>query len=213
MSFSGPVSRVSPLLPPSRPNVYTCYQRSLPSLCSSTSFSHRTTFRDFACLLLGPHMAILSGSFGRQTRSILSTTGLAALISLSLCFYLLSPAQSQRHDTYTATGSDRADLQTDNGFLEQHATNTRQGSFSSDNYAPSFVFDYEKHQRHHAMTDEQCDASFPFLFDTLYATASTRSPSKIELSEISIDSDKCLVRVLVYQSEVRLFGSSSASKH
>ncbi|KAF2151399.1 hypothetical protein K461DRAFT_227795 [Myriangium duriaei CBS 260.36] len=66
----------------------------------------------------------------------------------------------------------------------------------------SFVYDYEKHARHHALSDEQCDAAFPHLFDVLDETAALRKHMPIRPQEIQVDEGQCLVRVLIYEAEL-----------
>ncbi|KAF2157642.1 hypothetical protein K461DRAFT_264518 [Myriangium duriaei CBS 260.36] len=76
----------------------------------------------------------------------------------------------------------------------------------------SFVYDYARHNRHHALSDDQCDAAFPHLFDVLDATAAVRKDSPIQPSEIQIDEDKCMVRVLIYEAELFIIQGNQNKK-
>lgn len=143
---------------------------------------------------------MIGGSLSRQTRSVLSTTSLAALITFLVYFYLFWPARSQLEEAYTEARLGDESFQSHSELLEQDAAGARPTASSSVKH--HFTYDYEKHQRYHAMSDEQCDASFPHLFDPIYATAAARAESPIRLSELDIEDGKCLVRVLVYQSEL-----------
>ncbi|GAM90661.1 hypothetical protein ANO11243_087060 [Dothideomycetidae sp. 11243] len=80
------------------------------------------------------------------------------------------------------------------------------------NTALPFVYNYDKHARHHALSDDQCSAAFPALFDVLDSTAAERKDAPISQSELRIDDDKCLVRVLIYEAELFVLQGSQNKK-
>lgn len=81
----------------------------------------------------------------------------------------------------------------------------RQSSHSYFSYAPrSWDFDADVHANVHTLSHEQCDAAFPNLYHSLDEAVWRRQGRKVHVQDIEISEGRCMLRVMVYQGEVRL---------
>lgn len=66
-----------------------------------------------------------------------------------------------------------------------------------------FNFDPDVHGNTHTLNHEQCDAAFPQLYQSLDQAVSRRQGRKVHIQDIEIAEGRCMLRVMIYQGEVR----------
>jgi protein glucosyltransferase len=64
-------------------------------------------------------------------------------------------------------------------------------------------FNADVHANVHTLSHEQCDMSFPKLYHSLDKSVKLRQGRKVDLRDIEIRKGRCMLRVMVYQGEVR----------
>jgi protein glucosyltransferase len=64
-------------------------------------------------------------------------------------------------------------------------------------------FNADVHANVHTLSHEQCDMSFPKLYHSLDESVKLRQGRKVDLRDIAIRKGRCMLRVMVYQGEVR----------
>jgi hypothetical protein len=67
----------------------------------------------------------------------------------------------------------------------------------------NWVFDADVHANVHTLSHEQCDAAFPKLYHSLEKSVSRRAGRKVHIQDIEIAEGRCMMRVMIYQGEVR----------
>lgn len=63
-------------------------------------------------------------------------------------------------------------------------------------------FEYPRDSANYGLTSQQCDAAFPNFYGDIESAVLSRKGNPIRLDELEIEDDKCLVRALIYDSEV-----------
>ncbi|KAL1296881.1 hypothetical protein AAFC00_004496 [Neodothiora populina] len=66
----------------------------------------------------------------------------------------------------------------------------------------TWVYKFPRDANHHGLSAEQCDAAFPGFYGDIESAVESRKNNPVTLNEIKIHDDKCLVRVLIYDSEI-----------
>lgn len=67
-------------------------------------------------------------------------------------------------------------------------------------------FDADVHANVHTLSPEQCDIAFPKLYHSLDRAVSRRQGRKVHSQDIEIAEGRCMLRVLIYDGEVRYLG-------
>jgi protein glucosyltransferase len=67
----------------------------------------------------------------------------------------------------------------------------------------SWRFEYPRDALNYGLSSQQCDAAFPGFYGDIDTAVVSRRGNPISLEELEIKDDQCLVRVLIYDSEVR----------
>lgn len=81
----------------------------------------------------------------------------------------------------------------------------RQSSHGYVSYVPRhWDFDADVHANVHTLSHEQCDSAFPKLYHSLDEAVSRRQGRKVHIRDIEISEGRCMLRVMVYQGEVRV---------
>lgn len=70
---------------------------------------------------------------------------------------------------------------------------------------PAYDWKYEfpRDANNYGFSQPQCDAAFPGFYGDIESAVASRKRDPVRLEELEIKDDKCLVRVLIYNSEVR----------
>jgi protein glucosyltransferase len=66
----------------------------------------------------------------------------------------------------------------------------------------SWRFEYPRDALNYGLSSQQCDAAFPGFYGDIESAVASRRGNLIRLEELEIKDDQCLVRVLIYDSEV-----------
>ena len=66
-------------------------------------------------------------------------------------------------------------------------------------------FNADLHSNVHTFSNEQCDAAFPQLYHSLDKSVKRRGVRKVHVEDIGIKEGRCMLRVMIYDSEVRVF--------
>jgi hypothetical protein len=78
---------------------------------------------------------------------------------------------------------------------------------STASYTPDtssdWVFNADVHANIHTLASEQCDSAFPELYHSLDNAVSRRAGRKVHIQDIEIAEGRCMLRVMIYQGEVR----------
>jgi hypothetical protein len=67
----------------------------------------------------------------------------------------------------------------------------------------NWAFDADVHANVHTLSHEQCDAAFPKLYHSLEKSVARRAGRKVHIQDIEIAEGRCMMRVMIYQGEVR----------
>lgn len=65
-------------------------------------------------------------------------------------------------------------------------------------------FNADVHANVHTLSHEQCDSAFPKLYHSLDQAVSLRQGRKVHAQDIEIREGRCMLRVMIYEGEVRL---------
>ena len=86
-----------------------------------------------------------------------------------------------------------------------HGSSSGSGSGSSNSISSSssWAYQFSRDADNHALSKDQCDLAFPKLYKDIDSAAAARKDNRIQLHELDVPPDKCLVRVLIYNNEVR----------
>ena len=68
-------------------------------------------------------------------------------------------------------------------------------------------FNADLHANVHTLSHDQCDSAFPKLYHSLDQSVSLRQGRKVHIQDIEIDQGRCMLRVMVYEGEVRQYAS------
>jgi hypothetical protein len=63
-------------------------------------------------------------------------------------------------------------------------------------------YEFPRDASNYGLSSQQCDAAFPGFFGDIESAVASRKQDPIRLEELKIKDDQCLVRVLIYDSEV-----------
>jgi hypothetical protein len=63
-------------------------------------------------------------------------------------------------------------------------------------------YEFPRDASNYGLSPQQCDAAFPGFFGDIQSAVASRKQDPIRLEELEIKDDQCLVRVLIYDSEV-----------
>lgn len=74
-------------------------------------------------------------------------------------------------------------------------------------------FNADVHANVHTLSHDQCDSAFPKLYHSLDQSVSLRQGRKVHIQDIEIDQGRCMLRVMVYEGEVRLHASGQFSDY
>lgn len=64
-------------------------------------------------------------------------------------------------------------------------------------------FNADVHANVHTLSHDQCDFAFPELYHSLDAAVGRRKGRKVHVQDIAIAEGRCMLRVMVYEGEVR----------
>jgi protein glucosyltransferase len=67
----------------------------------------------------------------------------------------------------------------------------------------SWKFEYPRDALNYGLSSQQCNAAFPGFYGDIESAVASRRGNPVRLEELEIKDDQCLVRVLIYDSEVR----------
>ncbi|KAJ4330819.1 hypothetical protein N0V87_009675 [Didymella glomerata] len=65
-----------------------------------------------------------------------------------------------------------------------------------------FVFNADKHANVHTFSHEQCDSSFPKLYQSLDQAVARRQGRKVHVQDIEIRKGRCMLRLMIYGGEL-----------
>jgi protein glucosyltransferase len=74
-------------------------------------------------------------------------------------------------------------------------------------------FNADVHANVHTLSHEQCDSAFPKLYHSLDQSVSLRQGRKVHIQDIQIDQGRCMLRVMIYEGEVRSHMSGQRLDH
>jgi hypothetical protein len=63
-------------------------------------------------------------------------------------------------------------------------------------------YEFPRDASNYGLSSQQCDAAFPGFYGDIESAVASRKGDPIRLEELEIKDDQCLVRVLIYDSEV-----------
>ncbi|KAH0194606.1 hypothetical protein KCU70_g51, partial [Aureobasidium melanogenum] len=63
-------------------------------------------------------------------------------------------------------------------------------------------FEYPRDSANYGLSSQQCDAAFPGFYGDIESAVLSRKGNPIRPDELEIEDDKCLVRALIYESEL-----------
>lgn len=69
----------------------------------------------------------------------------------------------------------------------------------------SWRFEFSRDANSHSLSETQCNAAFPRLFENIDDAVSARTRNKdwVKPEELEIPAGRCMLRVLIYEGEVR----------
>jgi protein glucosyltransferase len=80
----------------------------------------------------------------------------------------------------------------------------RQSAGGYASYTPSdWLFETDVHANIHTLSHEQCDLAFPELYESLDKAVARKAGRKVHIQDIEIAEGRCMLRVMIYQGEVR----------
>lgn len=63
-------------------------------------------------------------------------------------------------------------------------------------------YEYPRDAMNYGLSSRQCNAAFPDFYGDIESAVASRRDNPIRLEELEIKDDQCMVRVLIYDSEV-----------
>jgi len=63
-------------------------------------------------------------------------------------------------------------------------------------------YEFPRDALNYGLSSQQCDAAFPGFYGDIESAVASRMGDPIRLEELEIKDDQCMVRVLIYDSEV-----------
>jgi len=63
-------------------------------------------------------------------------------------------------------------------------------------------YEFPRDAMNYGLSSQQCDAAFPGFYGDIESAVASRRRDPVRLEELEIKDDQCLVRVLIYDSEV-----------
>jgi hypothetical protein len=81
---------------------------------------------------------------------------------------------------------------------------TAKSSFTTTLSPPSaWKYEFPRDANNYGLSSDQCDAAFPGFYGDIESAVASRKRDPVRLEELEIKDNQCLVRVLIYNSEVR----------
>lgn len=75
---------------------------------------------------------------------------------------------------------------------------------SSYTHHNGWEFNSDIHANTHTLSHDQCSTAFPKLYHSLDQSVGRRQGKKVHIEDIKIRQGRCMLRVMVYEGEVRI---------